>query len=1534
MAATDPPDVVRLPENAYRTLAPGEPYVPIVPASAAPPESTWRAIAWGVVLCVVFTIASAYSGLKVGQVMEASIPISILAIGLARVYRRRSTLLENVILTGAGGTSGAVVAGAIFTLPALYILNLDPHPLQTVLICLAGGCLGILFLIPLRRYFVRDMHGQLPYPEATAITEVLVTGERGGSQAALLLQATAIAGVYDFLVTTFQVWKEYVNFRFIPVVQALADRAKIAFSFDAVAFILGLGYVMGLRSSMLLCAGGVLSNFVLVPLIWMIGRTMPDVIVSPGAIPIAEMSAEQIFRGYVRFVGVGAIATAGIFGIVKSLRVVIGSFSIAARTFRQGHVAASERTDHDIPMISVLLGVVVSTLVVAAFFTSLEASLPYMLLGTALTVGFSFFFASVAANAIATTARNPVSGMTMLTIIISSIVLLRFGLSGQAGMFFVMAIAGMVCTALSVSGQFITDLKTGYWLGSTPSAQQRVKFLGVVASAVAAGLTIVLLAKAFQFGEALPGDTRTVLAAPQASIMKALVEGFMSQQPVAYLLFAAGVMVAVMMEMLGVPPLIVALGMYLPLELNLPALVGGALSHYVGTRADAAGGDAGRSMRERGVIVASGFMAGGALGGVIGAALRLFSWYSEDLVKTPFYDIDWISQVVSIAGFLLFCWYLWRKALGRLRARGSAATAAVTLVALGLTSSGAAAQAPARAPARPAASTVPAVYVPGPHPDWQRREPAALGLDPTRIRDAVDFALSNETKAPRDLAVAHYLAQFREPYDAPVGPLKERGPATGLIVYRGYIVAAWGEPERGDMTFSVTKSFLSTTVGLAVDRGIIRSVHDTVADYVQTEHFASAHNATITWDHLLRQTSDWEGTLWGKPDWADRPDPDPKKWMNRPRQAPGTVYEYNDVRVNVLALAALNVWRRPLPQVLREHVMDPIGASPTWRWHGYENSWVPLDGQMMQSVSGGGHWGGGMFISALDQARFGLLTLRRGRWGDRQVLSDAWVAMALTPTTAEPTYGFMNWFLNTGRKELPSAPASSFFHLGAGTNAIYCDPEHDLVIVARWIERKALDGLVQRTIAAIGPPPSAAPGPMATAGTPPTPAAQRPAGPLAHTYSIVARDPVTGDLGVAVQSHWFAVGSNVTWAEPGVGAIATQSFIEPAYGARGLARLRDGLSAPDALEALLEADAQRDGRQVAIVDAKGRVAAHTGAACIQAAGHVLGPQFSAQANLMASDRVWPAMAEAFGTATGDLADRLLAALDAAEAVGGDIRGRQSAALVVVRAASTGRNWVGADRVFDLRVDDHPEPLVELRRLVRLQRAYNHANRGDELFSSQNVDAALEEYAAAARLAPEIAELPFWQAVTLASVGREVEAMPLFRQVFAREPRWAELVPRLPASKLLPDDAALVARILAQRPKPAPTAGIAAGAITGSIAIVKSGPVKRSWSTSFASMDTNDDGGLSKAEFTTGMTALFKGADANGDGNLTREEATAAFPNEGAGYFDLLDTQKTGTVSAAAFSESALKVFTAADTNADGSISAAERDAAKKTTGGN
>jgi CubicO group peptidase (beta-lactamase class C family) len=375
----------------------------------------------------------------------------------------------------------------------------------------------------------------------------------------------------------------------------------------------------------------------------------------------------------------------------------------------------------------------------------------------------------------------------------------------------------------------------------------------------------------------------------------------------------------------------------------------------------------------------------------------------------------------------------------------------------------------------PAPARSPAPY--WPDREWQRRTPAQVGMSAAKIDEAIAFAKANESAEPRDLERAHHLGPFgREPFSAGAGPFKPRGDLTGLVIRHGYLVSEWGEPDRVDMTFSVTKSFLSSVVGLAYDRKLIRSLDDPVAPAMAPvvdragrvlEPFSSPHARTITWDHLLRQTSDWSGTLWGKPDWADRPAPDLKGELARERHAPGRVYEYNDTRVNLLALAALQVWRRPLPQVLREQLMEPIGASPTWRWYGYEDSWILLDGEMVQSVSGGAHWGGGMFISARDQARLGLLTLRRGRWNDRQVLSEEWMAKAVTPTPARPNYGFMNFYLNTERKDLPAAPAQSYAHMGAGTNAIYVDPVNDLVVVVRWIEGKALPGFVERMLAAI-----------------------------------------------------------------------------------------------------------------------------------------------------------------------------------------------------------------------------------------------------------------------------------------------------------------------------------------------------------------------------------------------------------------------------------------------------------------------------------
>lgn len=371
--------------------------------------------------------------------------------------------------------------------------------------------------------------------------------------------------------------------------------------------------------------------------------------------------------------------------------------------------------------------------------------------------------------------------------------------------------------------------------------------------------------------------------------------------------------------------------------------------------------------------------------------------------------------------------------------------------------------------------------------NWQQKKPAEMGLNATKIAEAISFAVENESKNPRNMEVSHYQSFGKEPFGFGIGPFAERGEPTGVIIYKGYIIAQWGEPSRCDMTHSVTKSFLSTTVGLAVDKGLIKSVNDTVANYMPPIElygepvsrsaddfgkpellnlFNTAHNKTITWDALLRQTSDWEGTLWGKPDWADRPDKDAAQWLNRARNKQGTVYEYNDVRVNVLALAALSVWRKPLPQVLKENIMDKIGASNTWRWTGYRNSWIVLDGQAVQSVSGGGHWGGGMFINAYDMARFGLLSLHRGKWNGEQLLSENWVKQALTPTKPEPTYGYMNWFLNTDKKLLPSASANIFYHLGNGANMVYVDPDHELVMVSRWINTNAMDGLVKKVLEA------------------------------------------------------------------------------------------------------------------------------------------------------------------------------------------------------------------------------------------------------------------------------------------------------------------------------------------------------------------------------------------------------------------------------------------------------------------------------------
>ncbi len=373
--------------------------------------------------------------------------------------------------------------------------------------------------------------------------------------------------------------------------------------------------------------------------------------------------------------------------------------------------------------------------------------------------------------------------------------------------------------------------------------------------------------------------------------------------------------------------------------------------------------------------------------------------------------------------------------------------------------------------------------------NWIRKTPAAAGFDSVKLNEAIRYAIEHEAKAPRNMEMAQAMSFGKEPFGQGIGPFSERGEPTGILLHKGFIIAEWGEPYRVDMTHSVTKSFLSTVVGVAVDQHLIHSVYDTVAPYIppvelynpkNTDQpaeklgephllfpFLTKHNRYITWDVLLRQTSDWEGTLWGKPDWADRPSGNSAEWLTRKRNKPGEVWEYNDVRVNALALAATTVWRKPLPQVLKTYIMDPIGASGTWMWTGYRNSWIVMDGQAIQSVSGGGHWGGGIFINAYDMARFGLLTLHKGNWNGKQLISEQWVQQALTPTRAQPTYGYMNWFLNTDRKYLASAPVTAFVHVGNGTNIIYVDPEHDIVMVVRWIENNAVNGMVVKVLEAL-----------------------------------------------------------------------------------------------------------------------------------------------------------------------------------------------------------------------------------------------------------------------------------------------------------------------------------------------------------------------------------------------------------------------------------------------------------------------------------
>ncbi len=599
---------------AFRELKPGETYEPIVPASVSTYEVTARAVSIGLVMAVIFSLASAYLALKAGQGMEPAIPIAILAVGMAGLFARRSTILENVIIQSVGAASGAVVAGAVFTIPALYMLGVQVSFWHIFLTAFFGGCLGVFFLIPLRQFLMVKEHGKLPFPEAMATTEILVAGEGAGAQARMLIWSASLAFVYDLCVLSFGLWREIITFRAVRFGAWLEDRFSMAFRVDGLAAIVGLGYIVGLKYASIIASGSFLSYLVLIPFVKYIGSHLTGII-PPGTVPIAEMGVDDIFRNYVRLIGIGGIAGAGIMGILRSLPSIVQSFSIgikgiaAART-GEGAVA---RTDHNISMRDVLLGIVAVGVCLWIFFATGVTSSAVGLVGVVIALVISFLFTLVAARAIGLIGTNPVSGMTLVTLIITSVILTRMGLSGTEGMFAAMIIGGVVCTALAVAGAFATDLKIGYWIGSTPRNQQAFKFAGVVVSAAACAFAMMLLGSTYTFGS-------LEMPAPQASAMREIIVGLMGGGAgVQWILFAFGVIISVILALCSVPALAFALGMYLPIQLNTAVLLGGFIAYLVGKSSRDERVVKERS--ERGVLVASGYIAGGSIAGVVAAVI-------------------------------------------------------------------------------------------------------------------------------------------------------------------------------------------------------------------------------------------------------------------------------------------------------------------------------------------------------------------------------------------------------------------------------------------------------------------------------------------------------------------------------------------------------------------------------------------------------------------------------------------------------------------------------------------------------------------------------------------------------------------------------------------------------------------------------------------------------------------------------------------------------------------------------------------------
>lgn len=640
---------IELSESAFRELKPDEKYEPVMSPDKNYPEVNAWSVTWGVLMAVLFSAAAAYLGLKVGQVFEAAIPIAIIAIGLSSAAKRKNALGENVIIQSIGACSGAIVAGGIFVMPAIYMLDLHADFLRIFIAAALGGVLGILFLIPFRKYFVKDMHGKYPFPEATATTQVLVSGEKGGSQAKPLLLAGIIGGLYDFTMATFGWWNEQVTSRAVAFGETIAEKAKLVVKLNTGAAVLGLGYIIGLRYAFIICMGSICVWWIIVPAMAII---FPDTVLNQWdptiTTAVGDMTPEQIFTSYARSIGIGGIAMAGIIGIVKSWGIIKGAVGLAAREMKGKGAADKDviRTQRDISFKIIAVGSVLTLIITFLFFYFgvMNFNLLHAVVAILLVAIIAFLFTTVAANAIAIVGSNPVSGMTLMTLILASVVMVAVGLTGKAGMLAALLMGGVVCTALSMAGAFVTDLKIGYWLGTTPKKQETWKFLGTIISAATVAGVMMLLDKTYGF----KGDA---LAAPQAHAMAAVIEPLMSGQGAPWLLYGIGAVMALVLDRCKVPALAFALGMFIPIQLNLPLLVGGAVNWFVTTRSKDE--ELNKARGEKGTLIASGFIAGGALMGVVSALLK-FSGVEFDYT-------DWwnnhLSEVLSLVAYIALIIY-------------------------------------------------------------------------------------------------------------------------------------------------------------------------------------------------------------------------------------------------------------------------------------------------------------------------------------------------------------------------------------------------------------------------------------------------------------------------------------------------------------------------------------------------------------------------------------------------------------------------------------------------------------------------------------------------------------------------------------------------------------------------------------------------------------------------------------------------------------------------------------------------------------